>query len=147
MWQRRLIFSFLILTAVFHGGCADMHSMGQAMGGTDTLTKLFTSQLGVTSDQAMGGVGSILSLAKERLSTMDFSTLTSLIPGADTFMKASRDLGAVTGPLGDATGLTTAFSRLGMGPDMVPKFTQILSDFVGKAGGQPARNLVAETVK
>ena len=143
MWLRRSMFSLLILTAFLHWGCAEM----QSMGGTDTLTQLLSSQLGVSSNQAMGGTGSILSLAKERLSAMDFSALTKFIPGSDTFMKAARDLGAVTGQVGDQAGLTSAFSRLGMGPDMVPKFTQSLSDFVGKTGGEPARNLVAAAVK
>jgi hypothetical protein len=119
----------------------------QSMGGTNTLISLLTNQLGVTSKQATGGVGSILSLAKERLPAMDFTALTQLIPGAESFMKTAKDLGAVTGPVGDRTGLTAAFSRLGMGSDMVPKFTQTLSDFVGNAGGQPARNLLAEAVK
>jgi hypothetical protein len=78
---------------------------------------------------------------------MDFTTLTALIPGADTFMQAANSLGAVTGPVGDRAGLTAAFSRLGMGPDMVPKFTQMLSDFVGKGGGQPASNLLMQAVQ
>src|SRR5262245_28366518 len=119
----------------------------QSMGATDVLTGLLTNQLGVTSNQATGGVGSILSLAKERLSSMDFTTLTKLIPGADSHMKSARELGAVTGPINDRAGLTSAFSRLGMGSDMVPKLTQILSDFVGKAGGQPASNLVLQAVR
>jgi hypothetical protein len=143
MRVRSLCFSFLILAALLHLSCAEM----QSMGGTETVTKLLTNQLGVTSNQAMGGTGSILSLAKERLSSMDFSTLTKLIPGSDSFMKAAKDLGAVTGPVGNQAGLTSAFSRLGMGPDMVPKFTQTLSEFVGKAGGQPASNLVMQAVQ
>ena len=147
MWRRRWLFSGLVLMAVFHWGCSGMSSMGQAMGGTETLTKLLTSQLGVTSNQATGGIGSILSLAKERLPAMDFTTLTALVPGADTFMQTAKSLVAVTGPVGDRAGLTAAFSRLGMGSDMVPKFTQTLSDFVGKAGGQPASNLVMQAVQ
>jgi hypothetical protein len=143
MWLRRSMFWLLILTALLHWSCAEM----QSMGGADVLTKLLTNQLGVTSNQAVGGVGSILSLAKERLSSMDFATVSQLIPGADTYMKSAKDLGAVTGPIGDRAGLTNAFSRLGMGSDMVPKFTQILSDFVGKAGGQPASNLVMQAVQ
>ena len=141
--MRRAWVSLLVLTALLHGGCGGM----QSMGATDILTGLLTNQLGVTSNQAMGGVGSILSLAKERLSSMDFMALTKLIPSADTYMKTAKDLGAVTGPIGDRAGLTSAFSRLGMGSDMVPKFTQILSDFVGKAGGQPASNLVMQAVQ
>ena len=140
MWRRRLWGSCVILAALLHWGCAEM----QSMGGTDVLTGLLTNQLGVTPNQATGGVGSILSLAKERLSAMDFTALSKLIPGAETYMKTARDLGAVTGPVGDRAGLTAAFSRLGMGADMVPKFTQILSDFVGKAGGAPASNLVMQ---
>jgi hypothetical protein len=34
-----------------------------------------------------------------------------------------------------------------MSSDMVPKFTQTLSGFVGKAGGESARNLVAAAVR
>ena len=143
MWLRSICFSFLVLVALLHSGCGGM----QSMGGADVLTGLLTNQLGVTSNQATGGVGSILSLAKERLSGMDFTALTKLIPGADTYMKTARDLGAVTGPVGDRAGLTAAFARLGMGADMVPKFTQILSDFVGKAGGAPASNLVMQAVQ
>ena len=147
MCRRRWLFAGLVLMAMLQGGCTEMQSVGPAMGGTETLTKLLTNQLGVTSNQAMGGIGSILSLAKERLPAMDFTTLTALIPGADTFMQTAKGLGAVTGPVGDRAGLTSAFSRLGMGTDMVPKFSQILSDFVGKAGGQPASNLVMQAVQ
>ena len=117
------------------------------MGGTDALTNLLTSQLGVTQNQANGGVGSVLSFAKEKLPSMDFNTITKFIPGSDTLMKASKDLGAVTGPIGDKAGLEAAFSRLGMGADSVPKFVQTMGDFVGKAGGDSARNLLASLLK
>jgi hypothetical protein len=119
--------------------CAEMQSMGL----TDPLIKTLTSQLNVTSNQATGGVGSMLTLAKEKLSSMDFNALTKLIPGTDTYMKAAKDLGAVTGPVGDKAGLTSSFSKLGMGSDMVGKFQGVLSDFVGKAGGEPAKNILA----
>lgn len=120
-------------------GCAEMQSMGL----TDPLVKMLTSQLSVTSDQAKGGIGSMLTLAKEKLSSMDFTSLTKLIPGSDTYMQAAKDLGAVTGPIGDKAGLTSSFSKLGMGSDMVGKFSGVLSDFVGKTGGEPAKNLLA----
>ena len=87
----------LVMTALLHGGCAGMPSMGAS----DILTGLLTNQLGVTSNQAIGGVGSILSLAKERLSSMDFMTLSKFIPGTDAYMKTAKDLGAVNGPVGD----------------------------------------------
>lgn len=140
---RRSLALLLVVVSFLPLSCAELQSSGV----TNVLTQLVTSQLGVTADQANGGVGSILSLAKEKLPSMDFTTLTKFIPGADSFMKAANDLGAVTGPIGDQAGLTSAFSRLGMGPDMVPKFSQTMSDFVGKAGGDQAKNLLASVMK
>jgi hypothetical protein len=117
------------------------------MGGMNALTSLLSQQLGVTTNQATGGTGSILTLAKEKLPSTDFSSLSNMIPGADSFMKSAKDLGAVTGPIKDKSGLEAAFSRLGMGSEMVPKFSQVMSDFVGKAGGEPAKNLLAMVMK
>ena len=132
-----LVMTFLL------SSCAQMQSMGL----TDPLISALTGQLNVTADQAQGGVGSILSLAKEKLSDMDFSALTKTIPEADTYMKAAKDLGAVTGPIGDKAGLTSSFSKLGMGSDLVGKFSGVLSDFVGKAGGEPVKNILAAVLR
>lgn len=143
------MFRMSVLAAVFMlavgsvSGCAQMQSMGL----TDPLVSMLTSQLGVTSNQAMGGVGSMLTLGKEKLSSMDFTALTKVIPGSETYMKAAQDLGAVTGPIGNTGGLQSAFSRLGMGSDMVGKFSGVLSDYVGKAGGEPAKQLLAAFLK
>lgn len=143
MFRNSTLLVSFVLGALLLSGCAEF----QALGGTDTLTKLLTSQLGVTQNQATGGVGSVLTLAKEKLSGMDFNAITKLIPGSDTFMKAAKDLGAVTGPIGDKAGLEAAFSRLGMGADRVPKFVQTMGDFVGKAGGDSTRNLLSSLLK
>lgn len=143
MFRKSVIALSLVLALFAVFGC----SMFQSMGGTDTLVNLLTSQLGVTSNQALGGTGSILSLAKEKLSGVSFNSLSSFIPGADKFMQAAKDLGAVTGPVSDKAGLNAAFSKLGMGSDMVPKFGQTLTDFVGKAGGEPAKNLLASVLR
>jgi hypothetical protein len=83
------------------------------MGGTEALTKLITNQQGVTSNQAVGGVGSILSLAKERLSGMDLTALTAIIPRLRHLYEDRQEPWRCDGPVGDRSGLTSAFSRLG----------------------------------
>lgn len=138
MFHKTTLMAFVVFAAALSSGCAEF----QAMGGTNTLASLLASQLGVTQDQAMGGAGSVLSLAKETLPGADFSTLTKLIPGADSLMKTATDLGAVTGPITNKAGLEAAFSRLGMAADMVPKFIQSMGEFVGKTGGDAARTLL-----
>jgi hypothetical protein len=137
------IASLLCVVMALGAGCAEL----QSMGATNTLVNLLASQLGVTQNQATGGAGSVLSLAQGKLPPMDFATLTRLIPGSDSLMKSAKDLGAVTGPITDKTGLESAFSRLGMGADMVPKFVQTMGDFVGKTGGEPAKNLLTSLLR
>lgn len=133
----------VVLVTFLLSGCAEL----QSLGGSDALMKLLTSRLGVTQNQAMGGVGSELTLAKEKLPSGDFNALAKAVPGSDSYMKAAKDLGAVTGPVGDKAGLQAAFQRLGMESGMVDKFADLLSDFAGKMGGEPVKNALAAVLK
>ena len=143
MLNKPITTAAMVLASFFFFGCAQM----QSMGGSDALMKLVTSQLGVTQNQAMGGVGSELTLAKEKLPSGDFNALAKAIPGSDSYMKAAKDLGAVTGPVGDKAGLQSAFQRLGMNSGMVDKFSGLLSDFAGKMGGDPVKSALAAVLK
>ena len=64
-----------------------------------------------------------------------------------TTQEAAKDLGAVTGSVGDKAGLQAAFQRLGMESGMVDKCSGLLSDFVGKMGGEPVKNALAAVMK
>jgi outer membrane protein OmpA-like peptidoglycan-associated protein len=70
---------------------------GQFLG----LTNSLTSQLGVTSEQASAGVGSMLNYAKGKLSPEQWSTVSKSIPGADSYLNsASKALGSGNSFLG-----------------------------------------------
>lgn len=132
---------FLILGAASAtlAACNSIPGMKSA----DPLIGALTSQLGVTEAQAGGGVGSMLSLAKSKLTAENFSALSKAIPGAESYMKTAQDaLGAGT-KITDTGGLNSAFSKLGMGPDMVAKFKPIVIDTAGKLGGEPVKQMLA----
>jgi Protein of unknown function VcgC/VcgE (DUF2780) len=111
------------------------------------LTGMLESQLGVTSDQAAGGLGSLLTLASERLAAGDFDQLASLVPGASGYMETAKKLGAVTGPLSNVAGLNSALGRLGMSPETVAKFAPTVADYLGKVGGEETNRLLASVLK
>lgn len=141
--KRLFTIAALLFVAVFLPGCASMQSMtGQSAG----LTSLLTQQLGVTDTQAGGGVGSILKLAQEKLSAGDFDQVAKAIPGADKYLAQAKQL-LGGGNIGNKAGLQGAFSKLGMSPDMVDKFSPILTQFVSKSGGSQAGNLLAGVLK
>lgn len=113
----------------------------------DPLMSMLTSQLGVTDNQAKGGVGSLLTLAKEKLPAADFTKVANVVPGASKYMEMAKTLGAVAGPLKNVAGLNGALGKLGMSTDTIAKFIPAVTNFMGKAGGSTVSNLLAMVLK
>ncbi len=113
----------------------------------DPLLGMLTSQLGVTDNQARGGVGSLLTLAKEKLPATDFTKIANVVPGASGYMDLAKKLGAVAGPLKNVAGLNGALGKLGMNADTIARFVPMVSNFMGKAGGSTVSNLLATVLK
>lgn len=121
-----------------------MDQLGEQAGAlANPLSGMLSDQLGVTSEQAEGGIGSMLSLASERLSTDDFEQLAGAIPGAQGYLETATRLGAVTEPLKNLTDLNAALQRLGISPDVAAQFVPTVTDLVGKVGGDQARQLLS----
>jgi hypothetical protein len=112
----------------------------------DTLSK----EIGATPEQAAGAAGALFGVAKSRLKAEEFSQVAKAVPGMDSLLKAAPATGAATGASGalsqlggSAGGLATAasaFSKLGLKPDMVAKAVPVLTSFGGR---QAARTLEA----
>jgi len=119
------------------------------MAGTlkDPLISMLMSQLGLTDKQASGGMGSMLTLAKEKMPNTDFSKLTSLLPQASKYLDSAKQQGVVAKPLKNTAGLNGALSKLGMNADTVGKFVPTVADYVGKIGGEPAKNMLLGALK
>lgn len=141
--NRNFAAALLLLITAFLPGCSSMQSM---MGQSPELTGLLTQQLGVTEEQAKGGVGSMLKLAQEKLSAGEFDQVAKAVPGASKYLDSAKQL-LGGGNVGNMAGLQGAFSKLGMSPDMVSKFTPVLTQFVGKTGGSQTGDLLAGVLK
>ncbi len=91
--------------------------------GKNPLVKNLTSSLGVTPTQAIGGSAALFGEAKKDMKPADFQSLTSSMPAIGSLMSAA--------PVSSAP-VTDQFSKLGMKPDMVNKFTPFILDYVTK---------------
>jgi hypothetical protein len=100
-----------------------------------SVTGMLASKLGVTQNQAEGGVGSILKLAQEKLTAGDFDQVAKAIPGAQKYLDKAKALGAYTGALQNLGGLKGAFSKLGIPPETTEKFIPYVTNYVSKIGG------------
>ena len=111
-----------------------------------SMAGLLQGQLGLTEDQAQGSIGSLLSLASEKLNSGEFDQLAGMIPGADKSMDAAKRLGAVTGPLESLADLNQSLAALGISPETIEKFVPMVTDYLGKLGGKDAMGLLQKVL-
>jgi hypothetical protein len=139
----------------------DVTKAASSMQGGDAATKAaptsetagllgaLTSQLNVTPQQAVGGTGAMLGLAKNQLSSTDYSQLAKSVPGLDK-LSGGGQLGALSGLLGSSgksaglenalgnvkntNDLDSAFGALGMDSGMVGQFAPVILQYLGQQG-------------
>ena len=108
------------------------------------------SALNVTPQQAVGGTSAMLGLAKNQLSSTDYSQLAKEVPGIDKLSGGSGNLAALSGLLGSSgksaglenalgnvkttSDLNNAFSALGMDSGMVGQFAPVILQYLGGQG-------------
>ncbi len=119
---------------------------------------------GATPEQAAGAAGSLFSIAKSRLNPADFSQVAAAVPGMNSLLKAapatsgtakpgasaagaSGILSQVAGSGGGLASAASAFTKLGLKPEMVAKVVPVLTSFVSKSGGANVGNLLASVLK
>lgn len=115
----------------------------------EDLIRRLTSELGVSPDQARGGLVALLRAGQQNMSRKDFAAFLADIPGADRLLRdapAPSALSSFAGGLGSLlggrsssagrwAGLAASFAELGVGVDTAKKFGPIVMDYVRQHGG------------
>jgi len=118
------------------------------------LLNTLGSELNITPEQAVGGAGAMLGLARNNLSSDDYGQLTKAVPGLD-LLSGANALGGLSG-LGELLGnnsenqsalskalgndvenrtdLDTAFKALGMDTGMIGQFAPLILQYLGQQG-------------
>lgn len=141
MQRRNFLFSIGVATLATSVGfpadplSTDALKSGVLSSGSNPLMSLLTSKLGITQNQAEGGVGSMLKLAQEKLVKGDFDKVAAAIPGAQKYLDKAKSLGAYKGSIGNLAGLNGALAKLGIPPETSAKLVPMVTDYVGKIGG------------
>ncbi|HEU4937157.1 MAG TPA: DUF2780 domain-containing protein [Vicinamibacterales bacterium] len=122
------------------------------------LVGALSKELGSTPEQAAGAAGALFGVAKSQLKADEFSQISKAVPGMAALLKAapagavgtSGAMGSLTKMAGSASGLAaaaSAFTKLGLKPEMVAQAVPILTQFVTKSGGADVGKLLAGVLK
>ena len=116
----------------------------------DDLIRKITKDLGVSKDQARGGVVALLRAGKQNLSPQDYKAFVADVPGADKLLKNAPPpsaLSSLAGGIGSLfggrnstagrwAGLAASFTELGIDIDTAKKFGPIVIEHVRQHGGE-----------
>ena len=117
-------------------------------------------QMGVKPEQAAGGVGAMLSLAKNQLTTNDYAALTQQVPGITKVTGAgaltqlsqssannpqiealvgqinpvSKDAKVAVSNVTNQSQLNSAFEALGMNSSLIQEFAPLITQYLGQQG-------------
>ena len=132
-------------------------AVSAAVKASPDLVAALSKEIGSTPEQAAGAAGALFGLAKSRLNADQFSQVSNAVPGMDSLLSLAPATGGgvgtagalsqVTGAAGGLASAATAFSKLGLKPEMVSKAIPILTSFVTKSGGANVGNFLAGVLK
>lgn len=109
---------------------------GSAM--ADGLVGMVSNQLGISKNQAIGGLGALVGYASSSLPPEYADQLNQMFPA---FNKSGSEtgsgslMGSLMNNVSSMDSVKTAFSGLGMDPSMVDQFTPLIESYVGDNGG------------
>lgn len=104
-------------------------------GEAQTLVDSLSADLGVTKQQAAGGAGALLAMAKNNLSADQFSGILAKVPGLDSLLGGDGGMaGSMLGNISSLEGVGKVFSSLGLSPDMISQFAPKILGFLGGEG-------------
>ncbi|NIX92028.1 DUF2780 domain-containing protein [Pseudomonas fulva] len=118
------------------------------------LLNILGSELKITPEQAVGGAGAMLGLARNNLSSEDYGQLAKAVPGLDLLAGANALVGlsglgemlgknsesqlalsnALSNDVENRSDLDNAFKALGMDTGMIGQFAPLLLQYLGQQG-------------
>lgn len=105
---------------------------------TDGLIGALSSQLGVSKNQAIGGLGALVGYASSSLPPEYGDQLKQMFPALNKGSGSGASSGLVGNLMNNVSSMDsvkTVFSGLGMDPSMVDQFTPVIESYVGENGG------------
>jgi len=146
--MHRYVAPLLLAVAIAISGCASSGSpmdAAKGMVGSDSLVSSL-GKLGMSPSQATGSLGSLVSLASNRLSPADFAKFSGYLPNADKYLKAAESAGLLKTPVKNVAGLNDNFATLGVEPNVARSFLGEMSKYFTAQGGDTARSLFVQTI-
>ena len=137
---RVVTFAFLLAWVAFH------EEAFSAPPGRSVIPQL-QEQFGLSQTQVELALGALLVFARDQLPKPDFDDLALRIPNADYVMQNVKSRGVVTRPLDDIDDYEQSLLSIGIGQPMASQFAPAVIQYLGSAGFDRERDILARVVR
>jgi hypothetical protein len=150
--MRTLLISVALTSSLFAFDMGSMMSSGANIASsmlsseksTSSLVDILTSSLGISTTQAAGGAGAILSDATSKMSKSDVEKLSKDIPSISSLLSSPLSDSAMS--IMKHESVASQFEALGLSADMVGKFVPVILDYVNSEAGSEMMNALKSAI-
>jgi hypothetical protein len=140
---RRKVVAALLVAAIYALGSG---RLAEAADAGQTIIPRLQERFGLSEAQARGSIGALLVFVREQLTKTQFDELARCIPNADFIMRDVRARGIVTMPLDDIGDYEATLAKLGIGQPLASQIAPAVLEYLGDAGYQLERNMLARVL-
>jgi Protein of unknown function VcgC/VcgE (DUF2780) len=120
---------------------------GHAAQPGQTIVPHLQERFGLSESQVRGALGALLVFVREELPKPEFDQLAQRIPNAEQIMQDVKLRGIVTKPIDDTGDYEEALSSLGIGQPLAAQFAPAVVEFLGAAGFEQERDILARVLR
>ncbi len=140
MFPGKLLAAFAVVSLAL-SGCASGGGVDES--GVGRLA----ADVGITTEQAQAGIGTMLKLAQARLAVSEYDRIAGAVPRSNEYIALADRLGAFQGATPSASGLAGAFAKLGITPAQAERLVPEVTDYVSKAAGPDVGMLLGNAMR
>jgi hypothetical protein len=126
--------------------CFSFHRHAVAADPGRTIIPQLQERFALSEAQVRGALGALLIYVRERLPKQDFDNLSKSIPNAEYIIREVYRRGIVTRPLDDIAEYQESLASLGIGQPLASQFAPAVLEFLGAAGFDRERSMLARAL-
>lgn len=142
----RLLASAVLVMGLV-SGCGSTSSSLASLASNPMITSVMGSMGGLSVDQAIGGVGSLLGMSKNKLGGDSWKKIADAVPGADALVDSGLQMTGLSDKVGSMADLSGGLSKLNLNQEQVDKMVPAMGDFMSKGGHAEAADLFKGAMK
>jgi len=139
--------ALVLIVGMMGLGCGSTSSSVESLASNPMISSL-SSGLGLSANQAIGGAGALLGIAKGNLTADNFKKVEDAIPASKEIMDSGLKMGGLSeDKVKSMADLSGSLGKMGLNQAQVTSMVPAMGDFMTKGGNTEAADLFKGAIK